>query len=369
MRCSAPWVAIRQDENGSVVPCSTYFDRFKNVKIGETHKNLQEFFDGKEYYNFRMRMVTNEDIPGCIECKVDAKNGNPSHRDYWNEKYPHVVTPSIRELELCLSNKCNFQCIMCNSHFSQNWYEDDIALNNIGVDKVGQIAPQKHLTSPYDLLDVNLENLTLLRILGGEPLIEDNFLKVFKVLEEQKIIQNVELFINTNNSVFPNKKWQYYLPKFKKISLVLSIDSIGKLGEWNRRGLNIKDFKINSAKWMNYTTNISYNSVIHNFSILGLNDLINWIDLPIHYGMEGENHALDLILKPHYLSILHLPDITKELISNKLDKKLDKVSEFMFSEKNNPEYTNQYIKFYKHFQKWGMPKECQTIYDSVCKTY
>ena len=160
MRCSAPWVTIRQDENGMVVPCSTYFDRFKNVKIGETHKNLQEFFDGNEYYNFRMRMVTNEDIPGCIECKVDAKNGNPSHRDYWNEKYPHVVTPSIRELELCLSNKCNFQCIMCNSHFSQNLYDDDIALNNIGVDKVGQIAPQKHLTSPYDLFNVNLENLT-----------------------------------------------------------------------------------------------------------------------------------------------------------------------------------------------------------------
>jgi hypothetical protein len=280
-------------------------------------------------------MVANEDIPGCIECKVDAKNGNPSHRDYWNEKYPHVVTPSIRELELCLSNKCNFQCIMCCSHFSQNWYEDDIALNNIGVDKVGQISPQKHLTSPYDLFNVNLENLTLLRILGGEPLIEDNFLKVFK-----------------------------------KISLVLSIDSIGKLGEWNRRGLNIKDFKINSAKWMNYTTNISYNSVIHNFSILGLNDLINWIDLPIHYGMEGENHALDLILKPHYLSILHLPDITKELISNKLDKKLDKVSEFMFSEKNNPEYTNQYIKFYEYFKKkWKMPKENQIIYESVCETY
>ena len=37
----------------------------------------------------------------------------------------------------------------------------------------------------------------------------------------------------------------------------------------------------------------------------------------------------------------------------------------MFSEKNNPEYTNQYIKFYKHFQKWGMPEECQTIYNSV----
>ena len=153
-----------------------------------------------------------------------------------------------------------------------------------------------------------------------------------------------------------------------RTELAKSIVGIEKIISGNLK-LNSKSIKINSAKWMNYTTNISYNSVIHNFSILGLNDLINWIDLPIHYGMEGENHALDLILKPHYLSILHLPDITKELISNKLDKKLDKVSEFMFSEKNNPEYTNQYIKFYKYFQKWGMPKECQTIYDSVCETY
>ena len=91
MKCLAPWVTVRQDEDGSVVPCSSYFTRFKNVKIGTTHKNIQDFFNGSEYNEFRMRMCNDEDIKGCVECKVDTKNGNPSHRAV---SYTHLTLPT-----------------------------------------------------------------------------------------------------------------------------------------------------------------------------------------------------------------------------------------------------------------------------------
>ena len=370
MKCLAPWVTIRQDEDGSVMPCSSYFTRLKDVKIGSTHRNIQEFFNGSDYNDFRMRMCNDEDIKGCIECKVDAENGNPSHRDYWNTKYANITEPAIRELELCLSNKCNFQCIACNSHFSNKWYKDDKVLNELGVDKTGQLSPRRHLTSPDDMVGVNLDSLVLLRILGGEPLIEPRFLNVFEVLKERNIIQNVELFINTNNYIFPNKEWQEYLRLFKKITIVLSIDSIGKLGEWNRHGFDMKKFTINEGRWINFPTNVAYNSVVHNFSVLGLNDLIHWVDLPIHFGMEGKDHALDLTLGPSYLCIQNLPEHTKELIADKLDQRLYKVKEFMFAEEHNPKYVKQYKKFYEYFEKkWGMPKENKLIYESVCEKY
>jgi hypothetical protein len=370
MKCLAPWVTVRQDEDGSIVPCSSYFTRFKNVKIGTTHKNIQEFFNSTEYNEFRMRMCNDENIEGCIECKVDTENGNPSHRDYWNNKYSHITEPAIRELDICLSNKCNFQCIMCNSYFSNKWYEDDKALEELGVDKKHQLAPQRHITSPDDMTGVKLDNLELLRIIGGEPLMEPRFLNIFKVLKERQIIQNVELFINTNNSIFPNQEWQDYLKLFKKISLVISIDSVGKLGEWNRRGLDMKKMDMHEGRWQNFTENISYNSVIHNFSVLGLNDLINWVDLPIHYGTEGKDHALDLTLGPPYLCIQNLPEHTKELIADKLNQRLHKVKDFMFAEKHNPRYVKQYKKFYNYFEKkWGMPKENKLIYESVCEKY
>ena len=157
---------------------------------------------------------------------------------------------------------------------------------------------------------------------------------------------------------------------FKKISLVISIDSVGKLGEWNRRGLDMKKMDMHEGRWQNFTENISYNSVIHNFSVLGLNDLINWVDLPIHYGTEGKDHALDLTLGPPYLCIQNLPEHTKELIADKLNQRLHKVKDFMFAEKHNPRYVKQYKKFYNYFEKkWGMPKENKLIYESVCEKY
>ena len=58
------------------------------------------------------------------------------------------------------------------------------------------------------------------------------------------------------------------------------------------------------------------------------------------------------------MCIQNLPEHTKELVANKLDKKLDDVKEFMFAEKHNPWYAMQYKKFYNYFdQKWGMPEE------------
>lgn len=366
MNCKAPFVHIRQDTDGIISPCSTFWqDRNKSKWKLRDGESLNDFFYSDKYDDFRKIMVEGKPIPGCMDCIVDDEQNTSSHKDYWNKKYENVNDVKIRELELCLSNKCNFACIMCNSHFSQRLYERDKKLYELGVDNRGQISNSKFVTSPYKIDDIDLAELNTLRLLGGEPFIEKSFLNVFKTLKEKNVIQNITLTVNTNNSIFPDDKWLSYLEMFKEIKVVLSLDSVGAHGEFIRKGLNFEKFKRNKKQWAQIS-NVSFNSVIYNLSILGLHKLIEYVDLPVHYGVEGDGHAIDLVLGPVYLSILYLPDETKQLIEKYLNGKYDKIVKFMYSEKYNHDYMKQFLIMFSYLNRNNdAPPECLSIYESV----
>lgn len=372
MKCKAPFVHIRQDQDGMIAPCSSSFDMFENAIVGKTVSNLQDFFDGKEYTEFRNKMNRGEYIKGCIECKKDFELDIPSHRDYFNSKYSDVVEPKIRELELCISNLCNFKCVMCNGTFSSSWYSREFELEKLGIDRKYIIPKQKYLRSSHDITSLDLSELNSLRLLGGEPFADINFLQVFQHLDKINIIDKIELNLNTNNSIFPSLKWMKYLLKFKKINLVLSIDSIKELGEFCRQGMNFSVFDRNRKRWEDLATNhnieISYNTVAHVWSVFGLNELSDYLELPVTFGVEGFGHAIDMTLKPDYLTLLYLPNPLKDKISNYLDVKFDKIIEFMYSESFQIEYCKQLITYYEYFisNKIKLPKIIQDINEIIC---
>ena len=366
MNCKAPFVHIRQDTDGVIAPCSTFWqDRNKTDWRLNKDQSLNDFFHSSKYDSFRDDMVNSKVISGCKDCIVDSEQKNPSHRDYWNSKYSNVNDIKVRELELCLSNKCNFACIMCNSHFSQRLYQRDLKLNQLGVDNKGQISTQRNVISSTNIDDMDLSELNTLRLLGGEPFVEKSFLKIFKTLKDKNVIQNVTLTVNTNNSIFPDDTWLSYLELFKDLKIVLSLDAVGEHGEFIRKGLKFEKFKQNKKLWSEISE-VSFNSVLYNFSILGLHDLVDYVGLPVHYGVEGHDHALDLSLGPYYLSLIHLPYQTKKMIEKYLNGKYDEILDFMYSQDNDINYTNQYIIMFSYLNKSNKaPPECLKIYKSV----
>jgi len=368
MNCKAPFVHTRIDIDNRIFPCSSFIGDFDADTLIDGR--IDKVFYGDKYQKFRQQMKNYEYIHGCQECKIDFELGLESHRDYFNKKYFDVNKPELYELELCLSNRCNFQCVMCNSIFSSSLYHRDQVLNDLGIEREGQTSKKKFLTTSIDLKFLNLKKLNRLRILGGEPIIENNFLKIFSYLESIGKISEITLTLNTNNSVFPSNRWIKFLKKFKKIDLVFSLDSIGQLGEYCRRGLKFYDFKENRKKWEDtfQNLNISFNSVIHNISIFGITELIEYIDLPINYGMEGNGHSLDLILMPNFLTLRYLPDHVKNHIIRNLDDRFKPIFDFMsVSEYDEKSCMDLYI-FLNYLNDFPMElnylyNEMKTIYD------
>ena len=63
----------------------------------------------------------------------------------------------------------------CNTRFSSSWYDDDILLGRTFYTDIG-----RNYKSNFDIEKVDLSELRELKILGGEPFLENKYLDIFK---------------------------------------------------------------------------------------------------------------------------------------------------------------------------------------------
>ena len=71
-----------------------------------------------------------------------------------------------------------------------------------------------------------------LKILGGEPFLENKYLDIFKKINKK----NIDLFFVTNNSIFPKDEWIEELSKFKSVRFIISLDGVHEVAEFVRYG-------------------------------------------------------------------------------------------------------------------------------------
>ena len=181
--CMAPFTHIQLNPYGEINPCCI-FDK----RIYQKYDSLFQAFNSPENKDLRSKMIKDERIEGCEKCYRDDEIGKSSYRKNFNSKYDkkYIQNPKIKELEFSASNLCNFKCMDCNYKFSS------------AID--GKV-------SRNSLPDLDLSELEDLKILGGEPFMDPLYLELFNNLK----IENINLMIVTNNSIFPNEKWREYL--------------------------------------------------------------------------------------------------------------------------------------------------------------
>jgi MoaA/NifB/PqqE/SkfB family radical SAM enzyme len=223
----------------------------------------------------------------------------------------------IESLEFSPSNKCNLACKMCSPPYSTTW-QHMVKKNTLDI----EITNNKSLSINQVFADVNITNLKLIKYLGGEPFIMPETEKLFKFLDEQNIIQNINFETATNVTVFP-KKLLKYLKKFKKVFIEFSIEGIGEVGEYIRYGKSWKIIDKNIKKWLE---NKSDNMELSTFTTVQAYN--------IHHIHEIKEYAKQNDLK-FYSSVLRVPEF---LSINVLPKKyIDKIKN-----KSNEKYLKQY---------------------------
>jgi sulfatase maturation enzyme AslB (radical SAM superfamily) len=212
--------------------------------------------------------------------------------------------PKLTYLDLALSNVCNNRCRMCGPGLSTSWYSD--------AKKLGIPIQSGVLEHEYNLDNFDLSELTLIKLIGGEPLMEQ---KKFIDILSRCNLEKLSLLITTNATVRPNDKLLAIFKKCKKVKWLLSIDAYGPLNDILRKGSRWDEVKEN-LHWYaeNFPKNVNVHSVASIYNINCLDQLKTYID----DNLPGVEQKYAMIDGPDWMHPGNLPKDVKQHVQNKI---------------------------------------------------
>lgn len=233
---------------------------------------------------------------GCSYCKNIEDAGGYSDRLFQltiPDVYPKEldknnqltkVEPVI--LEIFFKNTCNLKCIYCHEQYSSSIENENkkfghpkhIAMRLSETDQYDNLVPLM-----WDWLENNIQKLQRLHILGGEPLIQDDFWRLVDLIIKKPNPQ-LELCIISNlivkekvlkkvaeklNSLIASKK-------IRRIDFFASVDSWGRSQEYIRTGFDLKVFQHNFEFLLKNTVfKLGIFSTVTSLSIFEMPQLLN----------------------------------------------------------------------------------------------
>jgi organic radical activating enzyme len=291
------------------------------------HRTAEDKFtvdDFDNFHNLPVKLDTRFDMlngkwpgRGCEYCKTIEDAGGISdrlifNRDSTNENIPKElfvnnktirVTPTL--IEISLGNLCNMSCVYCGPAYSSVWEAEMLRY----PDKEFRFDENLFTTEQYkrviekffDWLDRNIEHLRDIHILGGEPTLQPEFMRLIDFFENNKKRVKLDTFVVMTNLKVTKTKLQTIASRLDRLTLLgciksvymyPSIDCWGLEQEYIRTGINIKQFEENFAYLVKNYPNIQLqtHSVITALSLKTLPDLMSLVN---HYNQfRTENKIL-----------------------------------------------------------------------------
>lgn len=224
--CSMAWNHQFIDPTGRVKPCCRFAEKYRPKENNLNKKTLSDVFYGGWMDEIRNQMLRGDRIDGCVRCYQEEDSGKKSLRERYNsnqnlpiEKLVNIENPSIRWIELAISNDCNLACRMCDSRYAWKWFKEEKILYNKTLNS------KEHTKSDISNIYPFIQDLVHVKFTGGEPLLtKDQWTLVDKMLEERDCS---EIFLNysTNCTIMPKDIWIEKWSKFKQVEFALSFDS------------------------------------------------------------------------------------------------------------------------------------------------
>lgn len=255
--CIAPFVQAMVESDGTVYPCCRA-DR--SIRYGNLHSaTLEQLWNGESATELRGRLRLGEPLAMCRDCYEAEKSGIHSWREIMNERHADLVSkllspdpgtsepkPLLHDLDLRLSNVCNFSCRTCGADFSTAWARDRAKLP--ARFQLGHPACIGSSQTIIDSIAGTLPHLKSIYFAGGEPLLHPEHYTLLRMLLAAGR-SDIRLEYNTNLSVIscgqenPLSLWA----QFKSVGLGISLDGVGAVGEYIRKGqdwdLTVRNFR------------------------------------------------------------------------------------------------------------------------------
>lgn len=319
--CPAPFNSIHTvlDSNSKVQPCCKY-----NGDIGDLKtQSMSDVMNGNKVNALRAQFKQGIKPTECNACWQVESMGNPSLRQLLLTRdgklldLEYIDTPKIQILTTILGTVCNFKCRICNSVSSTAIAAEEIRFTTNEADKkvlftriqdTGILDFDKCL----NILTPGLADLKMLNILGGEPLLEKNFIPLLDFIIESNHNYHIKIMVHTNASVW-NDKLIDRLLKFQGVEILLSIDDIGKRFELQRGG-NWAGVDQNIQKWASLR---SENFIVKLQPTVNIQNVL-YLDQLITYGQQFNFEFVWWYLAiPSSCRIDNMTDTAKQLVYNK----------------------------------------------------
>lgn len=229
--CSYARSQVVTDPRGRVKPCSRFQPGQKFIqKISKAP--LEKILNSPDFRELRRQMDAGEAPAGCVKCQAEESAGILSLREKANRRNPlapkprtRVAAEGISSIELFLGSECNLKCRTCDHLHSSSIFQEE---KNRGII---QDPPVETDLSVVKKLSPSLRSV---KISGGEPFLMRQHLELLQLLLAEGKPAEISLSYNTNATVFPSDEVLELWKHFRKVTVAVSVDGVGRLNEYIR---------------------------------------------------------------------------------------------------------------------------------------
>jgi MoaA/NifB/PqqE/SkfB family radical SAM enzyme len=273
-------VDLGQTVTNFVRPCSV-------IQAGSQwniqNSNITDTRNNKVWQDLRQSFLDGQMPSVCDTCinaeRVGASSPRQLNNEYLFEHLDIDILSAVEQiinsgltanstytLDYMPSNYCNYACVMCYSGASSQRYTFDI--------QQGRKIQYEINPVDRDFFDL-VKDVKILGFTGGETILQPEVNRLIDYVVEQGLAKNMIITILTNASDFPDRLVEKFL-QFKKVLYTVSVDGVGAVIEYQRRGANWETIQKNVSKIQASPVHEIVNHVVTAINILGAMDFVDW---------------------------------------------------------------------------------------------
>jgi sulfatase maturation enzyme AslB (radical SAM superfamily) len=233
-----------------------------------------------------------------------------------------MVSDSIYVLDWMPSNYCNYSCIMCSGGASSSRLTFEIKQGKKLKYAINPVQPDF-----YDLL----KDVKILGFTGGETILQPQAHALIDYVIEKDLAKNIIMPILTNASDFPDSLHDKF-KHFKKVLYTVSVDGLGDVIEYQRRGSNWATLEKNVIKIHQSIVHEFLNYVVTSINILSAMDFIDWC-----HDNDLKFIAISPVFQQNILGIPAMPPELKSLALQRLKDGRKRYEHYLSSQYKNYE--------------------------------
>jgi MoaA/NifB/PqqE/SkfB family radical SAM enzyme len=341
--CLAPFVNSFYSTCGVVAPDQSVVNHVRPCSVIQAgpqwdiqNNNITESRNTQVWKDLRQSFLDKKLTDVCGTCINAERAGASSPRQLNNEYlFEHLDVDILAEVERVIdagltadkvyaidympSNYCNYACVMCYSGASSQRYAFDIKQ---GIKSKYEINPVD-----ADFLTV-IKDVKILGFTGGETILQPEVNRLIDYVIEQGLAKDIIITILTNASHFPDRLVEKF-KQFKRVLYTVSIDGVGDVIEYQRRGAQWETIEENVQKIHASPVHEIVNHVVTAVNILTAMDFVDWC-----HANDLKFASVSHVFQEH-LGVAAMPTELKELALSRLREGRKRYEHYL-----TPAYTN-----------------------------